>query len=259
MPHTLIRKPVKLFLIAAQFLTRLPVPRDLKTTEAEIGQAAAFFPLVGMVVGGSGALLHLVLLKLLPPSTCALIVLIYAAFITNAFHEDGLADAFDGFGGGWERERILEIMRDSRIGTFGALALIFLALAKYNFLSEIEPLQVWRWLIVSHTAARWTTLPLCWWLPYARDKGQGKFVARRISWPAAIFATLTLLMAMTLLPPKTAVASLLVPTLIVMAGGIYYRRRLQGLTGDCLGATNQITEVTLYLTAVILSRLVFFS
>ncbi|HEV2664198.1 MAG TPA: adenosylcobinamide-GDP ribazoletransferase, partial [Blastocatellia bacterium] len=109
----------RLFLIAAQFLTRWPMPRNLETDEKELGQAAMFFPVVGAIVGASGALLHAALLKVLPPSTCALLTLVYLSFITNAFHEDGLADAFDGFGGGWTRERALEIMRDSRVGTFG--------------------------------------------------------------------------------------------------------------------------------------------
>jgi adenosylcobinamide-GDP ribazoletransferase len=247
-------QPLRLLLIAVQFLTRLPVPRGLATSEAELGQAAAFFPLVGVIVGGGGALLHVALTALLPPSTCVLLVLIYAALITNGFHEDGLADAFDGFGGGWERERILEIMRDSRIGTFGALALILLVLAKYNLLAALEPTQVWRWLIVAHTAARWTTLPLCIWLPYAREEGRGKLVAQRVDYGAAVIATLTLLVTLLLLPWLVAALALAVVAAASAASGWYYSRRIQGITGDCLGATNQITEIALYLVAVMLTR-----
>jgi adenosylcobinamide-GDP ribazoletransferase len=239
----------RLFLIAVQFLTRLPVPRDLKTNEEELGRSAMFFPLVGMLVGCGGALLHVGLLHLLPPSTCVLLVLVYASFITNAFHEDGLADAVDGFGGGWTRERALEIMRDSRIGTFGALALIFLVLGKYNFLSILDPSAVWRWLIVAHTAARWTTLPLCLWLPYARAEGQGKLVARRVSKGAVAVATLTLLASLGLLHLRAAAVAFAIAVAVVIASGWYFRRRLGGITGDCLGATNQVTEVLLYLVA----------
>jgi adenosylcobinamide-GDP ribazoletransferase len=242
----------RLFLIAVQFLTRLPVPRDLKTNEEELGRAAMFFPLVGMLVGGGGALFHVALLHWLPPSTCVLLVLVYASFITNAFHEDGLADAVDGFGGGWTRERVLEIMRDSRVGTFGALALIFLVLAKYNFLSTLESSAVWRWLIVAHTAARWTTLPLCLWLPYARAEGQGKLVARRVGYGGMSVATVTLVAALALLHLRAAAVAFAVAVAVVAASGWYYRRRLGGITGDCLGATNQVTEVVLYLAAVAL-------
>jgi adenosylcobinamide-GDP ribazoletransferase len=243
----------RLFLIAAQFLTRCPMPRNLETDEKELGQAAMFFPLVGALVGASGALLHAALSKFLPPSTCALLTLVYLSLITNAFHEDGLADAFDGFGGGWTRERALEIMRDSRVGTFGALALIFLALAKYNFLSSISPAVVWRWLIVAHTAARWTTLPLCLWLPYAREEGQGKLVARRLGYGEATLATLTLLVTLALLNWRAAAVAGAVAILAPLVTGLYYRNRIGGVTGDCLGATNQLTEVTIYLAAVALS------
>ncbi len=242
----------RLFLIAAQFLTRCPMPRNLETDEKELGQAAMFFPLVGALVGASGALLHAALLNFLPPSTCALLTLVYFSFITNAFHEDGLADAFDGFGGGWTRERALEIMRDSRIGTFGALALIFLALAKYNFLSSLDSSVVWRWLVVAHTAARWTTLPLCLWLPYAREEGQGKLVAQRLGYGGAAVATLTLLAALALLSWREAAVACAVAIAAPLGTGLYYRSRIGGVTGDCLGATNQLTEVAIYLAAVAL-------
>src|SRR5215468_8099498 len=129
---------VRSFLIAIQFLTRLPVSRSIVAGEDEIGRAAAFFPLVGVIVGGGGALLYAALSRFLPVTTSVLSVLIYSALITNGFHEDGLADCFDGFGGGWTKQDALRIMRDSRIGTFGALGLIFLILAKYNLLSLLE-------------------------------------------------------------------------------------------------------------------------
>lgn len=245
----------RLFLIAAQFLTRCPMPRNLETDEKELGQAAMFFPLVGALVGASGALLHAALLKFLPTSTCALLTLVYFSFITNAFHEDGLADAFDGFGGGWTRERALEIMRDSRVGTFGALALIFLALAKYDFLSSLAPSSLWRWLIVAHTAARWTAMPLCLWLPYAREQGQGqgKLVARRLSYGGAGIATLTLLATLALLNWRESAVAGAVAIAAPLLTGWYYRHRIGGVTGDCLGATNQLTEVAIYLAAVALS------
>ncbi|HKX29622.1 MAG TPA: adenosylcobinamide-GDP ribazoletransferase [Blastocatellia bacterium] len=247
-------RPLRLFLIAVQFLTRLPVPRDLNTSEEELGAAAAFFPLVGLLVGGLGALLQVLLLNLLPPSTCVVLVLVYASVMTNALHEDGLADTVDGFGGGWGRERVLEIMRDSRVGTFGALALVLLVLAKYNFLSVLDPAGVWRWLIVAHTAARWTILPLCLWLPYARSDGQGKLVARRVGNGAMAIATLTFLATLALLPWPSAAMVLAVAVAVVSASGWYYRSRIGGITGDCLGATNQLTEVAVYLAAVAASR-----
>src|SRR5215212_12002578 len=239
------------FLIAVQFLTRLPVSHRLLTSEEELGRAAAFFPLVGVIVG-SGAAVVFVLVNLVAPLTVAVVLaLAFAAFITSGFHEDGLADTFDGLGGGWTRSRALEIMRDSRIGTYGSLALIFLILGKYIFLTALDPRHTWRWLIVAHAASRWTILPLCRWLPYARVEGQGKLVARQITFRALLTGSATFLLLLLLLPWRAAGMTLALAAFVVFLSGRYFKRRLGGITGDCLGAVNQITEVVLYLSAVL--------
>jgi len=243
---------IRRFFIAIQFLTRLPVARTLNSSETDIGKAAAFFPLVGVIVGGGAALVFLGLERILPLPASLFCAIVFAAIITNGFHEDGLADSFDGFGGGWTKDRVLEIMRDSRIGTYGTLALILIVLGKLNFLSSLPPGQIWRWLIVAHTASRWTILPLCASLPYARAEGQGKLVAKQVGVLEIIIGTVTLLLVLILLPWRAALAALLVTTLVTLLSGLYFRARLQGITGDCLGAANQLTEVGLYLTAVIL-------
>ena len=243
------------FLLAVQFLTRLPVPNRLATTEEELGRAAAFFPLVGIIVGGSTAGVYLLAARVVSLPVAVLIAIVFAAFITNGFHEDGLADTFDGLGGGWTKERALEIMRDSRIGTYGALALIFLILGKFITLTELGSEHIWRWLIVAHVAARWTVLPLCKWLPYARPEGQGKLVAKQITSTALLIGSLTFLLTLLLFPWRTALIALAMTIVVTFLSGLYYKRRLGGITGDCLGATNQITELLLYLTAHVLYRL----
>jgi adenosylcobinamide-GDP ribazoletransferase len=236
-------------LLAIQFLTRLPVPQGLATTEAELGQAAAFFPFVGIIVGALTAGVYMLALRAVSVSVAVFVALAFAAFITSGFHEDGLADTFDGLGGGWTRERALEIMRDSRIGTYGALALIFLVLGKYTSLTELRPEVVWRWLIVAHAASRWTVLPLCRWLPYARPEGQGKLIAKQITSSALVLGSLTFLLTLLLFPWRTTLMVLAVTSGVTFVSGLYYKRRLGGITGDCLGATNQLTELALYLTA----------
>lgn len=245
---------IRLFLIAVQFLTRLPVPHDLATTEEELGRASGFFPLVGALIGGLSALVFTLAHQVLPLSSSVLMALVGALWLTNGFHEDGLADSFDGFGGGWTKERVLEIMRDSRLGSFGTLALILLLLGKYDFLSSLPAAQVWRWLIVAHTASRWTVLPLCAWLPYARAEGQGKLVAQRIGATQIIAGAITLALILCLLSWIAAALAAVVTGIVVWLCGRYFRARLQGLTGDCLGAANQLTEVALYLLALVLLR-----
>jgi adenosylcobinamide-GDP ribazoletransferase len=244
---------VRSFLIAIQFLTRIPVP-GASPREEEIARAAAFFPLVGSLIGGGGALVYFGLKQLLPLNVCILFVLVYSALVTNAYHEDGFADSLDGLGGGWTKEAALSIMRDSRIGTFGALGLILLVLTKYNLLALLPWNQLWRWLVFAHTASRWSALPLCRWLDYARDQGQAKSVAGKIGWSELLVGTLTLALCSLLLSRTQALAGFLVIAAVVILSGLYYRRRLQGITGDCLGATNQLVEVAVYLTAVVLMR-----
>ena len=229
----------------------------LNSSESELGKAAAFFPLVGVIVGGGAALVFVLLERLLPVSASVLCAITFASFITNGFHEDGLADTFDGFGGGWKKDRVLEIMRDSRIGTYGTLALIFLVFGKLTFLSVLPQGQIWRWVIVAHSAARWTILPMCAWLPYARVEGQGKLVAKQVGALEVVIATATLVVALLLLPWRAALAALVVTSLVTLLSGLYFRARLQGITGDCLGAANQLTEVGLYLAAVVLLRFNF--
>src|SRR5262245_43387276 len=210
------------FLVALQFLTRLPVPGNLTTSEVELGKAAVFFPLIGIIVGGGAAIVFLLGVRVLPLSASVLVSIAFTSFITNGFHEDGLADTFDGLGGGWTKERALEIMRDSRIGTYGTLALIFLILGKFIFLSSLDPRQIWRWLIVAHTASRWTVLPLCSWLPYARAEGQGKLVAKQISASALMFGSLILLVVSLVLPWPIAAVAIVVPAALTLFSGFYF-------------------------------------
>ena len=119
----------------------------------------------------------------------------------------------------------------------------------------LAPGQIWRWPIVAHTASRWTVLPLCAWLPYARAEGQGKLEAKQIGKAEIYIGSAPLFGAVLLLSWKAALAALLVTGLAPLLSGLYFRARLSGIIGDCLGVTNQLTEVSIYLTAIILSRL----
>lgn len=241
------------FFIAVRFLTRLPAPRSFAAaSEEDISRASVFFPLVGAIVGGTGAIAYLASQRFLPATTSVLVMLICMAFMTNAFHEDGLADALDGLGGGWSKEEALRIMRDSRIGSFGALGLAFLLLAKYDLLSQLRWEQLWRWLLMAQAASRWTALPLAAWLPRARADGQGQLIAQRIGWLRVASSALLLWAISSPLGLKRALLGFAVTITVVLLSGLYYRRRLGGVTGDCLGATNQFAEVALYLLAAML-------
>jgi adenosylcobinamide-GDP ribazoletransferase len=238
-------------LLALQFLTRVPVTVEGRVDETDMGRAAGYFPLVGLLLGLWYALFYELARNFVPHSTAAWMVLVVAALTTGGFHEDGLADAVDGFGGGWTRERKLEIMRDSRIGSYGGIALVLLMLAKYDLMSHVGEQHLAAWMVFASTAGRWAILPVCLWLPYARaEGGQGEKVAHRIGIPELVRGTLTLILATCWLPHGAAVLAWLVTVSVAAWSGLYCNKQLGGITGDCLGATEMLTEVALYALGV---------
>ncbi len=170
------------FLTALQFLTRIPVPA-LPYSDASLPRATKFFPAVGLLAGSIAAGAHFLLAPHLPRLAAAVLTIALLVLVTGAFHEDGLADTADGFGGGWSREQVLAILRDSRIGSYGGAALAPVLLARVTLLAAVPLEQVARTLIAAHILCRWTTLPLSYFLPAARPAadGQGARVAQLVS------------------------------------------------------------------------------
>ncbi len=239
------------FLAALRFLTRIPVPSSSRTDDS-LPPALKFFPVIGALIGCAAALVHALLEPHLPPLVTALLTVSFLVIVTGCLHEDGLADAADGFGGGWARERILEIMRDSRIGTYGAAALILSLLARVVLIAALPAANVTAYLIASQTLCRWTTLPLSYFLSSAREGGDGlgSQVARLTSAPTLIFGSLFPFALVASLLRFHAAAPIGLTVVLTFLSGLYYRRRLQGVTGDCFGATNQLTEIGVYLCGV---------
>ncbi len=237
--------------LAFQLMTRLPMPAVPYSAEA-MAESAAYFPLVGLLVGGCAALVRIVLRTHLPASLAVLAVLLTTVLLTGALHEDGMADAADAFGAGGAREKILQILKDSRIGSYGALALIFSVGARYVLLLSLPESRFTAYAICAHVLCRWTALPLAMWLPAANDGvGQGSKLAGQV--PLRTLMIGSALAALICFPLLRAhlIAPLLVSGLVVVLTGIYYKRRIGGITGDCFGATNQLTEIAVYLCGVI--------
>jgi adenosylcobinamide-GDP ribazoletransferase len=238
------------FLVAVQFLTRLPVPR-VRFDPNSLSRAAKFFPVVGLMIGlGASVLQHIAAPHLSRPLV-ALLVLTFLVLITSGLHEDGLADTADGFGGGWNREQVLTILRDSRIGSFGALALVLSVLARFLLLSNLPANRFTALVVSAHVLCRWTTLPLSYFLPPARESdGQGARIAQKIS-PASLLVGTLLSFAIVFYFMRTGFwIPVLVSLVITALSGLYYSRRIGGVTGDCFGATNQLTEIAVYFCGV---------
>lgn len=239
---------------AATFLTRLPwVAKAASPDPVELGRSARWFPLIGVVVGAIGGGVYVAAAQIWPTSIASILALVAMVLATGAFHEDGWADAFDGLFGGWTVQRRLEIMRDSRIGTYGALALLLLVLAKWQALASLAPLSALLVLITAHAAARWSTLVVAQMLPYARDAGAMKPVATGIGPTELLIGTIVLLATMVVLGQGLGwwlVATGAVTTLLLLVGATaLFRARLGGVTGDCLGAANQAVELAWLLLA----------
>ena len=243
-------------LVAIQFLTRVPVPSQSYEADA-LSRAAKFFPFVGLLIGASAGLLHFLLAPHVPRLIAALLVLIYLVCITGCLHEDGLADAADGFGGGWSREQILAIMRDSRIGSYGAVALTLSLLARLLLISSLPLAHVAQYLVAAHVLCRWTTLPLSFYLPPARAQsddqeidGQGARLAQLTTRGTLIAGTLFSFTIVAIVLRSGALLPILAAAGATLLSARYYRRRIGGVTGDCFGATNQLTEIAVYLCGV---------
>jgi len=248
-----MRHTASLFLAALQFLTRLPVSPGKDLPPDSLGKAAVFFPLVGLLVGTGGVALNHILSPYIGRNVLVIVILLYLVLITGGLHEDGLADAADGFGGGWQKEQILSIMRDSRIGSFGAIAIAFSLLTRYGCLESLGGRDFDRFLLAGQVLNRWTALPLGFFLRSARqENGQGSRVAERISLRSLALGTVlaaAIVGAALGWRSVWTASSVLAVTII---SGIYFWRRIGGVTGDCMGAANQLIEATVYFTGVLL-------
>ena len=246
---------LRLFCIALQFLTRLPVPRAVGFEPDWLNQSARHFPLVGFCVGAVAALVLLAAAQVFPPAVAALLSMAATLCLNGAFHEDGLADTFDALGGAVSRERALAIMKDSRIGSYGAVALVVVLGLKAATLTALPLAQAVLALLLAHTASRSAAVLLIRTLAYAGDvdHAKAKPLARRVSAGGAAVALgwsvlISAVLVWTVSAAWSAVAaSLALGGLGALACAGWLRRRLGGYTGDGLGATQQITELLVLL------------
>ena len=242
------------FALAVQFLTRLPIPAQIKFTPERMAGSVAYYPLVGLLVGALSAAVFWVAGLVLPLLVSIILAVAAGFLLTGGFHEDGLADTFDGIGGGLTRERALEIMKDSRIGTYGTLALVScvaLKVAALSALSQASPLLVLGLLPAAHGLSRFSSVMVIATSRYVRDEGTGKPVARSSSARVLIIAGITAAAILAGLvwagPPMLTLYGVigLVAGHVLMRA--FFEGKLKGYTGDTLGAVQQLSEIGFYL------------
>ncbi len=229
---------------AVAFLTRLPVPAP---AEPSLDRAAAFFPLVGLLVGGIAAGVRVAGDLVLPPLPATLLAVAAALLVTGALHEDGLADVVDGLGANVSRERRLEILRDPRVGTFGALALILAVGLVVTTIGALDGEHAARALVAAHVLSRWAMLPVSRLVAPARPGGAGALL--RVRTPALAAATaLAAAAALAAAGPGPGAAAIVAAAAASATAAAVLRRGLGGVTGDGYGATAKLAEVTVCTT-----------
>lgn len=255
----LIKYEWRLLLVAMQFLTRLPVPSFSSYDPQWLHQSSRHFPAVGLLIGLLCAGVFWLGSVLFTPLVAAVISTAFGIRLTGAFHEDGLADSCDGLGGGLTRERTLTIMKDSRLGTYGVLGLVSALLLKVTLLASMPPSVAIIALIIGHTASRLLCISLLALLPYGGEieHAKAKPMAQQLTPLQGLLSSGWLLLAgvlVTLIFPYTVqqigVGQWLLALLLALIATDYMRRllrrRLDGYTGDGLGATQQLSEVAIY-------------
>ncbi len=248
---TRTREELARLLLAVRLLTRLPVRAPAPASEARDGAATRYYPLVGAAVGAfAGAVFWLA--HLVFPVELALVLSTVASLLaTGALHEDGFADACDGLGGGRTRERALGIMRDSRLGTYGAAGLGLVLAAKVLSLAAAPAAAIPWLLIAAHAASRASAVLALATGTYARDAGMARPVAGGAGPGSLVLALGFGAGAVALLGAAVAPAALLAGLAGLAAGHVAmraaYERKLGGYTGDCLGGVQQTSELGMYL------------
>ena len=235
------------FALALQFLTRLPINVGDRYSPELFARSVRFYPLAGALIGLIAAALYALLSLFLPHAVAVLCALIGLVAVTGAFHEDGLADTFDGLGGGADVSSKLRIMRDSRLGTYGTIALVSaLALRGALLLALPEELLPWA-LILGQSLSRLSSVLVISGSTYVRDEGAAKPVAQTVDSGAMTFVLVSggaLLLAASLAVPLPLLCAALVG--LAMGHGVlrwWTQRHLAGYTGDTLGAIQQSSDI----------------
>lgn len=243
------------FLAALQFLTTIPLLPRRKLNPEELGRSLGYFPVVGLLIGLMLAALSWMLGLILPAAVVNILLVIALVVITGALHLDGLADTCDGLGGYRTPEERLEVMRDSRIGGFGAIGVSCLLLAEYVSLNSVPVGLLMGALVLMPVLSRWAMVYAVFAYPYARPSGLGKAFKQQATWQKMVIATIVALAVAMILFQLAGLALMLGVWLITLAMAAYLKRKFGGLTGDTYGAMAEVTEVGVLILVLLLAGL----
>lgn len=263
-----MKKEVQIFFTALMFYTRIPIPKIIQYNSDYAQKSFKYLPLIGLLVGGISAFILFLSLIVLPISIAVILSMISSLLVTGAFHEDGLADTVDGFGGGWNKEDILRIMKDSSIGAYGTIALIITLFLKFQLLvtlislPETNEIPTHYFILfvffAGHSISRITAISTMITHQYVRVNDYSsklKSVANKnIKWTntSFIFAFIFALFPLFLFQTHFVFILLLPIYIVKILLTKFFKKWIGGYTGDCLGAIQQISEIVFYIGILIL-------
>jgi adenosylcobinamide-GDP ribazoletransferase len=267
-----MKKQLHIFFTALMFYTRIPCPKNIDHNPDYLNKASRYFPLIGWIVGGVCFGIYYLVSIVFSVEIALILSMIAGILTTGAFHEDGFADVCDGFGGGWTKEKILVIMKDSAIGAYGAIGLVLLFLLKFQSLIQLinnaqkldfGPDSYRDWIlnfgilflfIAAHSVSRLAAISIVFTHQYSREDASSKSkpIAQNFTWKevvGALFFGLLPLVIMSFFQWQFLLV--LVPVFITRFFlARYFQKWIDGYTGDCLGATQQVCEVVFYLSII---------
>ena len=249
---TFLKREFNLFLLALGFFSRIPMPAGVDYSSENLNRASRYFTLVGWFLGAIVALVFCTSNLVFSKDVSLWLAMGFSLLLTGAFHEDGLADTADGFGGGFTREKKLSIMKDSRIGTYGAAALVFGLSGKYILL--IDNNQIALSLLIAYALSRATAASLLFDMTYVADidNSKSKPLANNHSIVDLSILTISAIPVFILLPPLHAVVICASLFIYRQLAKWFFNRQIGGYTGDCLGAAQQVGELLIYLLFLLL-------
>jgi adenosylcobinamide-GDP ribazoletransferase len=258
-----MKKELNIFFTALMFYTRIPCPKNIDHNPDYLNKASRYFPLIGWIVGVISFLVYYLSAGVFTPEIAIVLSMIAGILTTGAFHEDGFADVCDGFGGGWTKEKILVIMKDSAIGAYGAVGLVLLFLLKFQAISEVlgsSSVKNLLLFVAAHSVSRLAAISIVFTHQYSREDASSKSkpIAQSYSWReviGAFFFGLLPLVVLSFFQWQTMLV--LVPVFITRYFlARYFQKWIDGYTGDCLGATQQVCEIIIYLSCIALWKFI---
>lgn len=256
-----MKNEIKIFFTALMFYTRIPCPKWVDHSQDYLNKATRYFPLIGWIVAMGCSLIFWTSSFVFPISISVLLAMITGVFMTGAFHEDGFADTCDGFGGGWTQLKILDIMKDSRSGAYGVIGSILLLMLKFFALVSLAEFSIWHCVLViflSHSLSRFSAITITILSDYVREDelSKAKPIAKKLNFTNYIIAFVWVIPAFLLLQNPMYLLVFIPCSIMVFYLNWYFKKWIGGYTGDCLGATQQILEVVILLSCVVLWKFI---